>query len=149
LRQAADHYLRGLGGWVSIEEVELKALAVPDKSLETRKRIQEQEARLLLEQFAKKLSQSKNFYLVDEQGKSRATQDWAGQVRDWENLGISEIAICVGSSLGFAPSLKQKAKDLLGFGPQTLSHELARLVLLEQLYRAFSVLRGHPYHNEG
>ncbi|MBC7387253.1 MAG: 23S rRNA (pseudouridine(1915)-N(3))-methyltransferase RlmH, partial [Cryobacterium sp.] len=62
---------------------------------------------------------------------------------------IPEVAFCVGSSLGFSEALRGKARGLFSLGPQTLSHEIARLVLAEQLYRSFSVLRGHPYHHEG
>jgi 23S rRNA (pseudouridine1915-N3)-methyltransferase len=143
LRETADYYLRNASSWVDIEETELKPLPVPDKSPSTRVKIQTEEA----DQVLKRLAGVRAIYLLDETGKVRRTLEWAEQVREWEAIG--SVGLVIGSSLGFAPELKKKARGLLGLGPQTLSHELARVVLLEQLYRAWSVTRGHPYHNEG
>jgi 23S rRNA (pseudouridine1915-N3)-methyltransferase len=143
LRETADYYLRNARPWVEIEETELKPVPVPDKSPATRVKIQTEEAELVL----KRLAGVRAIYLLDETGKVRRTLEWAEQVREWESVG--SVGLVIGSSLGFAPELKKKARGLLSLGPQTLSHELARVVLLEQLYRAWSVTRGHPYHNEG
>jgi 23S rRNA (pseudouridine1915-N3)-methyltransferase len=144
LRDAVDYYLRNIRPWVEIEEIELKPLSVPDKSPSTRARIQREESELVL----KRLSAARGYYLLDETGKPRRTLEWAEQVKAWE-IGGGPIGVVIGSSLGFSPELKKQAQGLLSLGPQTLSHELARVVLLEQLYRAWSVTRGHPYHNEG
>ncbi len=149
LRDTADYYLRNLGAWATAREVELKPLDVPDKSEATRRRIQDQEGQLLRERLSKELSTRGKFYLLEEGGKTLDTQAWAELVRSWESGGSPEVAICVGSSLGFSAELRKAAHGRLSLGPQTLSHELARVVVLEQLYRAFSVVRGHPYHNEG
>ncbi|MCM2322075.1 MAG: 23S rRNA (pseudouridine(1915)-N(3))-methyltransferase RlmH [Oligoflexia bacterium] len=145
LREAADHYLKLLAPWVSLEETELKPLAVPDKSPATRKLIQQREGELLL----KRTSKLRGFYLLDEGGKSQPTHGWANLVKTWEREGLSEVALCVGSSLGFSPAVRAASRGILSLGPQTLPHELARVVLLEQLYRAWSVVKNHPYHNEG
>jgi 23S rRNA (pseudouridine1915-N3)-methyltransferase len=141
-RDAANEYLKRLRPWAKCEEIELKPLSVPDKSAATRLRIQEEEAQM----FLARAGQARLF-LLDETGKAFSTQQWAGLVRDWESSG-TDVVLGIGSSLGWAASLKKKA-NLLSLGPQTLSHELARVVLYEQFYRALSVLRGHPYHNEG
>jgi 23S rRNA (pseudouridine1915-N3)-methyltransferase len=87
--------------------------------------------------------------LLDEGGKNRSTREWADSIRTWERESVAEIAFCVGSSLGFSDAVRARAKETLSLGSQTLPHELARVVLLEQIYRAWSVTRGHPYHNEG
>lgn len=149
MRQAADYYLGLTRGWVAIEELELKPMPVDDKSSATRRRIQEKEGELLLERLSKRLGPRGLIYLLDEAARPRATREWAELVRQWEALGPTEIALCVGSSLGFSQAVRSKAQGGLSLGPQTLPHELARVVLLEQLYRAWSQLRGHPYHNEG
>jgi 23S rRNA (pseudouridine1915-N3)-methyltransferase len=149
LRQAADYYLQLANGWLTVREIELKPIAVPDKSPATRKQIQEKEGQILLEKLSQELSSRGIFYLLDEGGKSLSTQSWAERVRHWESESIPEIALCVGSSLGFSPSVRAQARGTLSLGPQTLPHELARVVLLEQVYRAWGVVRGHPYHNEG
>jgi 23S rRNA (pseudouridine1915-N3)-methyltransferase len=138
LREAADHYKKLLGTWIDLDEVELKSQHVSDKSPATRKKIQEQEGEMLLERLGKT-----PFYLLDETGKALSTQAWVDLVAQ------PGIAFCVGGSLGFSDALRRAAKGAISLGPQTLPHELARVVLFEQLYRAWSVTRGHPYHNEG
>jgi 23S rRNA (pseudouridine1915-N3)-methyltransferase len=109
----------------------------------TRARIQKAEAEL----FLARVSRGARILLLDETGKAAPTLEWARRVRDWET-NAPEVVCGIGSSLGWDPELKKKA-ELIGLGAQTLSHELARVVLCEQLYRALSVVRGHPYHNEG
>lgn len=149
IRETVDYYVRNAKAFCAIEEVELKALPVPDKSPATRALIQAKEAELLEERLGKLLSARGIFLLLDEKGKGAITLEWANQLRGYEDGSVPEVAFCVGSSLGFSDALKKKARGLFSLGPQTLSHEIARLVAAEQLYRALSVMRGHPYHHEG
>jgi 23S rRNA (pseudouridine1915-N3)-methyltransferase len=149
IRETVDYYLRNTKAFCPIEEIELKPLAVPEKSPATRARIQTKEAEILEERLAKLLSPRGAFFLLDEKGNAASTLAWSDRLREFEAGSVPEIAFCIGSSLGFSDALKKKARGLFSFGPQTLSHEIARLVASEQLYRALSVLRGHPYHHEG
>lgn len=147
LRAAADHYMKLIRPWVTVQETELKPLPVPNKSAATRTRIQGEEAEILQSSFGK--GRPPAIYLLDETGKTQTTQAWAHLVTQWKGSGEAEIALVIGSSLGFSDELRKRARGVLSLGPQTLPHELARVVLLEQLYRAWSVTEGHPYHNEG
>lgn len=149
IRESVDYYVRNTTAFCPIEEIELKAVAVPDKSPATRLLIQEKEEAILTQKLSGLLSSRGVFYLLDERGKALTTLDWAASLRLLEQNSIPEVAFCIGSSLGFSAALKGKARGLFSLGPQTLSHEIARLVLAEQLYRSLSVLRGHPYHHEG
>lgn len=150
LRETMDHYLKLLSAWVNVEEIELKALEVPDKSDATRRRVQEKEAKALLEKIDRFPNPERSqLWLLDELGKALPTQGWADRARAWEQEGPHPLVLVIGSSLGFAPVLRSKARGLLSLGPQTLPHELARVVLCEQLYRGWSVVKGHPYHHEG
>jgi 23S rRNA (pseudouridine1915-N3)-methyltransferase len=149
LRESAEYYLRNLKPWCALEEIELKPVPVPDKSPATRARVQEKETELLLERVRSQISERARIYLLDELGKPLPTREWASRVREWEASGSADIVLCLGSSVGWSDTLRKKAAGTFSLGPQTLSHELARVVLLEQLYRAWSVVRGHPYHNEG
>lgn len=149
LREAADYYQRLSRIWIHLEEIELKPLPVPEKQAETRLRIQEKEGQLLRDRLQPRIKGRSFFILLDEGGKEKSTQKWAADLRKWEDSGIPEISYCIGSSLGFSDELRKQAHEIVSLGPQTVSHELARVVLLEQLFRAFSVLKGHPYHNEG
>jgi 23S rRNA (pseudouridine1915-N3)-methyltransferase len=149
LRDATDYYLRNLGAFTSITEHELKSVHVPDKSPATRLQIQKKEEEILREKLTTVLSSRGQFYLMDEKGKALTTLEWSKCAQAWEDDSVPEVAICIGSSLGFSAGLKKEARGLFSLGPQTLSHEIARLVLSEQLYRMWSVARGHPYHHEG
>lgn len=149
MREAADYYLKLIRPWVEVQELELKPIAVPDKSEATRRRIQEQEGQELLSRIhtLERLGRIP-FYILDEGGKTLPTRKWAEMAMTWQTE-TPELALVIGSSLGFSDEVRKKARGALSFGPQTLPHELARVVLLEQLYRAWSVIKKHPYHNEG
>ncbi len=149
LREATDYYLRNLRPWAEVNEIELKPIPVPDKGAATRTRIQQQEAELVIERAHGAAGERARLFLLDEKGRALTTQQWAERVRDWESGGGREPVLCIGGSLGFGEALRKRAEGLFSLGPQTLPHELARVVLSEQLYRAWSVVRGHPYHNEG
>lgn len=147
LREAADHYLKVASKFLEIQERELKPLSVPDKSAAKRTQIQVREAELLLTGI--KSGERSCLILLDEGGKTLRTEAWATMIDSWRNDGFTQVAIGIGSSLGFSAELKRKARAVLSLGPQTLPHELARVVLYEQLFRASSLLAGHPYHVEG
>ena len=147
LRDAADHYLKLTSKFIEIHERELKPLAVSDKSDATRTLVQDKEATILLA--SQKTNERSALYLLDEAGKTLRTEGWAQLVNSWRDDGLTQVTLALGSSLGFSPDLKKKARGILSLGPQTLPHELARVVLYEQLFRCTSLLAGHPYHVDG
>lgn len=149
LREALDYYKKLIRPWAPLDELELKPIPVLDKSPATRKQVQEREGLLLLERLDNSLKSRGILILLDETGKNLRTQEWADKIQSWEDEGIREVSFCIGSSLGFSSEVRARARLSLNLGAQTLSHELARTVLGEQLYRAWSVIKKHPYHNEG
>jgi len=82
---------------------------------------------------------------LDERGKDFSTQDLAEQLQGWRD-NAQDTAFVIGGADGLAPDLKRTAHLLLRLSSMTLPHALARVVLAEQLYRAWSLLAGHPYH---
>jgi 23S rRNA (pseudouridine1915-N3)-methyltransferase len=82
---------------------------------------------------------------LDERGRGLSTAELAGALRGWRQDG-RDVAFVVGGPDGLDPSVKADAGMLLSLSAMTLPHGLARLVLVEQLYRAASLLSGHPYH---
>jgi 23S rRNA (pseudouridine1915-N3)-methyltransferase len=83
--------------------------------------------------------------LLDDAGKNQTSSQfakWLGETRD---RGTREIVFLCGDSDGFPEALRRRATQKLSLSPLTYSHELARAMLLEQLYRAFAILAGHPY----
>jgi len=83
--------------------------------------------------------------LLDAGGKAFTSEDFARWLAKKERSGARKLVFLVGGAEGFADETKRAADELLSLGPMTLPHELARVVLLEQLYRAFAFLRDHPY----
>jgi len=83
--------------------------------------------------------------LLDDAGKNQSSSQfakWLGETRD---RGAREIVFLCGGAEGFPESLRRRATQKLSLSPLTFSHELARIMLAEQLYRAFAILAGHPY----
>ena len=79
-------------------------------------------------------------------GTQRSSEMLASRIDDLGLSGISDVVFVIGGSCGLAPSVMERADETLSFGPITLPHNLARVVLLEQLYRACKISRGQPYH---
>ena len=85
--------------------------------------------------------------VLDERGTALATADIARRIARWKQDGV-DVAFVIGGADGTARELKQDADLLLSLSPLTLPHGLCRILLAEQLYRAVSLLAGHPYHRE-
>jgi 23S rRNA (pseudouridine1915-N3)-methyltransferase len=85
--------------------------------------------------------------VLDERGKALATRDLARRIEHWKHDG-DDVALVIGGADGTAQALQQEAHLLLSLSPLTLPHGLCRVILAEQLYRAVSLLAGHPYHRE-
>ena len=83
---------------------------------------------------------------LDSAGTQLSSEGFADLVSDLQNTGINHLSFIIGGSWGLDASIKRKADSLLSFGPMTLPHNLARVVLLEQLYRCFSIIAKTPYH---
>ena len=84
--------------------------------------------------------------LLDSKGKQISSEELAEFLRQHQQRNPSPLAFAVGPADGFSEELRGKADLVLSLGKMTLAHELARVVLLEQVYRAFTILKGHPYH---
>lgn len=84
--------------------------------------------------------------LLDGRGRQFTSEEFAGLLRDQQDRGTQHLLFAIGGADGFTAEARASADLILSFGKMTLAHELARVVLLEQIYRAFTILRGHPYH---
>jgi 23S rRNA (pseudouridine1915-N3)-methyltransferase len=86
---------------------------------------------------------------LDERGRQLTSEDFATLLGQWRDQGIRETRFLIGAADGHAPAERGGADLLLAFGSATWPHLLARAMLLEQLFRATSILAGHPYHRSG
>ncbi len=85
---------------------------------------------------------------LDERGRSLKSLDFAKKIEDLQNSGQNHIQFILGGADGLTDDVRNRADLLLSFGQQTWPHMLARVMLLEQIYRAQQILKGHPYHRE-
>jgi 23S rRNA (pseudouridine1915-N3)-methyltransferase len=87
--------------------------------------------------------------LLDEQGRQLTSEEFAALLSRWRDAGVREARFHIGAADGHGEDARGKADLLLGFGAMTWPHLLARAMLAEQLWRATSILAGHPYHRSG
>ena len=85
--------------------------------------------------------------LLDSRGKLFSSEDFAAWIGRQRDGGTQHLIFAVGPADGWSAAARERADLLLSFGPMTFPHELARVMLAEQLYRAFTILAGHPYHS--
>ncbi len=147
-------FTKRLGRYTDFQVIELKPLPVPEKSEALRSQIPEKEGEEILALvsspgFKQRAGRLAPIWCLDETGKAMKTTEWASELNELSDRGSGELILVIGGSLGLGSNLLKGAQKRVSFGPQTLSHELARLILVEQIYRALSYLEGHPYHNEG
>ena len=87
-----------------------------------------------------------NLALLDSRGKQFSSEEFAKFLGNYQDRGSAPLLFGVGPASGFTDETRKAATLSLSLGNMTLAHELARVVFLEQLYRAFTILKGHPYH---
>ena len=86
--------------------------------------------------------------LLDERGDTLGSAAFADRLRQWRDGGVPAAVFIIGGPDGLADSLRETAALKLGFGAATWPHQLVRIMLLEQIYRAVTILSGHPYHRD-
>lgn len=97
------------------------------------------------ERMRREASKSDLLVALDERGEQLSSRELAALVGGWMNRGLSEVTLVIGGPDGLPPEIKKAAGLRLGLSKMTLPHRLARLVLVEQLYRALAILRNVPY----
>ena len=135
LRALIDDYAGRLSHFVRCEVTELRELGRSDKSgiaKETRR-------------ISDRLQPGSVTVLLDPEGAEWTSQQLAAQVQSWEGSGIKEVAFIIGGPNGLAGDFKARADKRWSLSRLTLTHEMARVLLLEQLYRAYTIIHGLPY----
>ena len=85
--------------------------------------------------------------LLDSRGKQLSSEDFAARLGRLRDSGVQLVVLAIGPHDGWSGAARARASLVLSLGPMTLPHTLARAVLAEQIYRAFTILAGHPYHS--
>jgi 23S rRNA (pseudouridine1915-N3)-methyltransferase len=136
-REAADDYARRLKRYVTIHEYEVReASRAPNAATQLAEEAKRLDARV---------AAGAAVVALTRDGAGWSSRDLAAQLDRWL-IASRPVTLVIGGSSGLDPSLLARAHSRWSLGPLTLPHELARVVVLEQLYRAFTILRGEPYH---
>ena len=136
LRSLAEEYLRRLSRFVRCEVVELAA----SKSKDEREGIEEEGRRILSGLRADSFT-----VLLDVNGRECSSQELAAEIERWQLAGRKEVAFVIGGHNGVSREVLKRVNARWSLSRLTLTHEMARVVLAEQLYRAYTIIHGLPY----
>jgi len=141
LQELSDRYVKRIKGFTGLE-VEV----IPDlkntKHLSP-EQVKDKEAKLILD----RLNASDFVVLLDEKGKEFTSEQFAAFLQKQMNSGIKNLLFVVGGAYGFSEAVYKRANYKLALSQMTFSHQLVRVIFLEQLYRGLAILNHHPYHN--
>ncbi len=143
LKDGIAEYSKRISRFVKFEMIELSDEKTPDKASESEnQKILEIEGQRILSKIA-----DRDFVIVLAiEGKTFFSEEFSKQLEETSIKGFSTLTFIIGGSLGLSSSVKNRANLSVSFGRLTLPHQLMRLVLVEQIYRAFTIQQGFPYH---
>ncbi len=126
-------------------KVKLEILSLPKKLQTTDvQQTKKLEEALIL----KKLQSNHTLVLLDERGKSLDSLQWAQQFQQFMNQGTRTLVLLIGGAFGVSEAIREKASQVWSLSKLVFPHQLVRLILAEQVYRAFSILNNAPYHHQ-
>jgi len=133
--------------WKALQDGYLKRLSrfVPCEIAEVRDHSTGSNAEMEGNRIVEMLNPKSFMVLLDVSGKTLSSHDLAKRVEKWQNQSLREISFVIGGADGVSPTVAERADDRLSLSFMTFTHEMARVVLLEQLYRAYTILKGFPY----
>ena len=140
--EGLDLYVSRLVHYVPFQVREIPELK--NVSALTREQIKSREGELIL----KSLKPADEVVLLDECGREFRSMDFASWIGERISRGSRDIVFVIGGAYGFSPEIYSRADSKLSLSKMTFSHQMVRTIFAEQLYRAFTILRGEPYHHE-
>ena len=141
--EAVAEYSRRLGSYCRLEIVELKESRLPDRAgAAEEEAVKEAEG----EEILKRLKDNMYVVSLEIDGKSLSSESLADKLEQLTVDGISSIAFVIGGSLGLSKAVSKRADFRLSFSRMTFPHQMMRVILLEQLYRSFKIIRNETYH---
>jgi 23S rRNA (pseudouridine1915-N3)-methyltransferase len=140
IRALVEDYLKRLKRFVRCEVTELE----PSSSRGAREGIEDESRRILSALRTDALT-----ILLDVEGREWSSEALAAEVERWQNAGTKEVAFIIGGHNGVSSEVARRARLRWSLSQLTLTHEMARILVVEQLYRAYSIIHGLPYHKQG
>ncbi len=109
---------------------------------------QEQQKQMEGEQILRQLQESDHVVLLDEHGQELRSIEFATWISKKQQAVSRRLVFVIGGPYGFSPTIYQRANEKLSLSKMTFSHQMVRMIFIEQLYRAFTILKGEQYHHE-
>lgn len=142
VKEGVDIFIKRIKHYTTFEYIEIPELK--NTSSLSKEQIKEKEGDLIL----KHLRNTDKVILLDERGRSFTSIEWSKEIGREIISGTKSIVFIVGGAYGFSQSVYDRADGKLSLSSMTFSHQIIRLFFIEQLYRAFTIIKGEPYHNE-
>lgn len=139
LKEGMDEFLKRLIPYASVEVVELSPVEIKDEQIE--KALKEESEKILAH-----IKQDSYVITLEIQGKQLSSEEFASKINEITISGVGDLVFVIGSSCGLAPEVSARANFKLSFSKMTFLHQFARLILVEQIYRAFKILKNETYH---
>lgn len=140
LKAGIDEFLKRLTPYASIEIIEIPAIEIKDENL-TNKVLEEEGQKILTH-----IKPQSYVITMEIKGKMLSSEEFAQKIEELTNDGTSEIVFVIGSSCGISPIVSERANLKMSMSKMTFLHQFARLILVEQIYRAFKIIKGETYH---
>ncbi|MFD2035870.1 23S rRNA (pseudouridine(1915)-N(3))-methyltransferase RlmH [Belliella marina] len=142
IQSLTDEYIKRLGFYIKFElEIIPDLKNTKNLSEESQK---EKEGDLIL----KRVQASDELILLDENGKQFSSMDFSSVLQKRMNSGLKQLVFVIGGPYGFSEAVYQRANSKLSLSKMTFSHQMVRVFFIEQLYRAYTILRNEPYHHQ-
>lgn len=142
VKEGCEVFMKRLKHYTSFEYLEIPELK--NTSSLSKEQIKDKEGELILKQ----IKNTDKLILLDERGKSFTSIEWSKEIEREIVSGTKSIFFVVGGAYGFSSSVYGRADGKISLSNMTFSHQIIRLFFVEQLYRAFTIIKGEPYHNE-
>lgn len=142
VRQGMDIYLSRLKHYIPFSLVEIPELK--NVSALTKEQIKAKEGELII----KNIRPTDDVILLDERGKEYSSVELARIIQDKISYTGKDIVYVIGGAYGFSDAVYHRADSKLSLSKMTFSHQMVRAIFIEQIYRAFTIMRGEPYHHE-
>ena len=140
LKDGIEEFLKRLTPYTSLEIVELNPIEIKDENL-TNKILKEEGEKIL-----SLIKEDSYVITLEILGKQLSSEELASKINEITVSGVSELVFVIGSSCGLSAEVSARANFKLSMSKMTFLHQFARLILVEQIYRAFKILKGEKYH---
>lgn len=140
LKDAISEYLKRLTRFAKIEIIEVDETKIQNKSEE---QVKKEEGERLL----KRIGQDEFVILLDLKGELISSEVLAQKINDLINKGISPLTFVIGGTLGLSEEVRKRANIKLSISKMTFTHQMCRMIILEQIYRAFKIINNEEYHH--